>query len=484
MKGDKFWLGDPKASHENVVTSKKAKGKGKSAAAEPSEVDESQVGDALSENSPPTSGDSVMSTLPPMIRVPGAQAKKRKTSGPTPDTAPDPMRETTPTPDQAEPATQVDRRESPREVMDAPKLPSPLTTTEDPDAVFITGSGFSKPAATVLSKHVASSSQAIPESRLSKAKLSNYANLEFKELCSGFANRVEASYEMEKNLLKMLNNKHEEHLAQTESALGDLRKNLAGQQDARAKSEEKCQLALTELVKLKAELNEAQAEQNAALKRAEKAEATLATVQQERSGLKRHISNMTQAVFEQYTAKVLTVKAVMGAKEPITSIKKILGCLSTIPPQIGELTRSAVRKGVLTALSRCLAYAPEINLKEVAVGFPQLKDDGSEFVEEDYQKVVKDSRLAATQLAASLDLTKYQAAYDSRNKKVSPPTFVTTSLTPRRPKNAFDLEANLASILTDEDDFAPLARCNWVLGDLQIEVGQSSRQDDPEALAK
>ena len=78
-----------------------------------------------------------------------------------------------------------------------------------------------------------------------------------------------------------------------------------------------------------------------------------------------------------YTGSVLTVKAVMGAKEPITSIKKMLGCLSTLPPQIGELTRSAARKGALTTLSRCLAYAPEINPEEVAAGFPQLKDDGS-----------------------------------------------------------------------------------------------------------
>ena len=46
-----------------------------------------------------------------------------------------------------------------------------------------------------------------------------------------------------------------------------------------------------------------------------------------------------------YTGSVLTVKAVMGAKEPTTSIKKMLGCLSTLPPQIGELTRSAARKG-------------------------------------------------------------------------------------------------------------------------------------------
>ncbi|KAI4968566.1 hypothetical protein ZWY2020_045896 [Hordeum vulgare] len=549
--------------------SKKTKGKGKSAAAEPSEVDESQVGDALSENednesqedsvevisvssdsspsppkparricgkvpfshpnayldpnfllkkahhtsnrktrshsgdlvsglpatnkrkpnenSPPTSGDSVMSTLPPMIRVPGAQAKKRKTSGSTPVPTSEPIKESAPiqdNPDQAEPENQMDLPESPKETMDTPKPPSPLMTREDQNAVVITGTGFSKPAATVLSKHMASSSQAIPELGLSKAKLYEYENLEFKELCSGFSSRLEASYEMEKSLLRMLENKHE--------------------QDARAKSEEKYQLALAELEKLKAELKRAQADQDATIKRAEKAEARLATMQQELSGLKRHISNMTQAVFgpraanlqedcvlmlkaiytlteQLYTGSVLTVKGVMGAKEPITSIKKVLGCLSALPPQIGELTRSAARKDVLTTLSRCLAYAPEINPEEVAAGFPQLKYNGSEFVEEDYERVVKDSRLAATQLAASLDLSKYQAAYDNKNKKVNPPTFVTTSLTPRRPKNPFDLEADLASILTDEDDFAALAKCNWVLGDLQIEVSQSSQQDDPKA---
>ena len=93
----------------------------------------------------------------------------------------------------------------------------------------------------------------------------------------------------------------QETLAQTESALGDLKKNLSDQQDARAKSEEKYQLVLAELEKLKADLKRAQADQDAATKRAEKAEARLATVQQELSGLKRHISNMTQAVFGKLT---------------------------------------------------------------------------------------------------------------------------------------------------------------------------------------
>ncbi|KAI4994116.1 hypothetical protein ZWY2020_028393 [Hordeum vulgare] len=382
-KGDKFWSRRPKkqAMKSAKPPSKKNKGKGKSAAAEPSEVDESQAGDALSEDSPPTSGDSVMSTLPPMIRVPGAQAKKRKTSGSIPDATSEPPRKATPTqedPSQNEPTIQANPPESPKGSTDVPRSPVVMATADDPDAVVITGFGFSKPAATILSKHIASPSPSLPESGASKAKLSDYAG-----------SRV-------------------------------------------ANLQDDCVL------------------------------------------MRKAIYTLTEQL---YTGSVLTVKAVIGAKEPITSIKKVLGYLSTLPPQIGELTRSAARKGVLTALSRCLAYAPEINLEEVAAGFPQLKDDGSEFVEEDYQKVVKDSRLAATQLAASLDLTKYQAAYDDKNKKISPPTFVVTNLIPRRPKNPFDWETDLASILTDEDDFASLSRRNWVLGDLQIEAGQSSRQD-------
>ena len=89
----------------------------------------------------------------------------------------------------------------------------------------------------------------------------------------------------------------QESLTQTESAFGDLKKNLTDQQDARAKSEEKCQLILSEMEKLKADLKRAQADQDALIKRAEKVEAKLDTVQQELSGLKRHISNMAQAVF-------------------------------------------------------------------------------------------------------------------------------------------------------------------------------------------
>ncbi|KAI4981573.1 hypothetical protein ZWY2020_022065 [Hordeum vulgare] len=182
-----------------------------------------------------------------------------------------------------------------------------------------------------------------------------------------------------------------------------------------------------------------------------------------------------------YTRSMLTMKAVMGNKEPIKSTKNMLGCLSMLPPQVEELKRSAACKGALTTLSRCLAYASELKPEEVVAGYPELKDDESEFTEDDYHRVVKESRAAATQLAASLDLNKYQAAYDVNNKKVTPPSFGITSVTPRRPKNPFDFEANLFVFLNDEDESVALSKCNWKFGDLQIEDGESSRQGDPEA---
>lgn len=95
----------------------------------------------------------------------------------------------------------------------------------------------------------------------------------------------------------MVKNRHEESLAQVESAFVDLKKSLADQQDARAKSEEKCQVILSEMENLKAAHKKAQADQGAAVKRAEKAEAKLEVVQQELAGLKQHISNMAHAIF-------------------------------------------------------------------------------------------------------------------------------------------------------------------------------------------
>ncbi|KAI5012467.1 hypothetical protein ZWY2020_024733 [Hordeum vulgare] len=182
-----------------------------------------------------------------------------------------------------------------------------------------------------------------------------------------------------------------------------------------------------------------------------------------------------------YTGGVLTIKAVMRTKEPVRTIKHMLSYLSTLPPQIEELKRSAARKGVLNTLSRCLAYGPELKPEEIAPGYLELKDDGPEFTKEDYHRVIIESRFSVTQLAASLDLNKYQAAYDEKKNKVTPPSYETASLVPRQPKNPFDLDMDQSLFLDDEDEFVALSECNWKLGDLQMEGGESSRQGDSEA---
>ena len=96
----------------------------------------------------------------------------------------------------------------------------------------------------------------------------------------------------------------------------------------------------------------------------------------------------------------------------------------------------------------------------------------------DYHRTIVESRYVATQLASSLDLNKYQAAYDENKKKVTPPSYETASLVPSRPKNPFDLDMDLSLFLDDEDEFVALSKCNWKLGDLRIEGGDGSRQGD------
>ncbi|KAI5000250.1 hypothetical protein ZWY2020_004839 [Hordeum vulgare] len=425
-----------------------------------------------------------MSALPPMIRVQGAQAKKRKTgelsSAPRTTEA---LGKSASVPeldeDQAAahdipvddiPDVRDDSPDNLKESADKVNPPSPLKATEDPDAVIITGTGYSTPSAVVLSKHTSKESHPSTEQDVNKFKLPKYEKLEFDQLCSGFASRLETSYEMNKSLIHLT----KESVTQTESVVADLRKNLAEQQNARSESERKYHLVLAELDRMKADNQKLErkgkADQAVILKQAEQAEGKLEAAQQELSGLKKHISNMTVAMF----GGVLTIKAVMGSKEPVKSIKNMLSYLSMLPPKIEELKRSAALKGVMNTLRWCLAYASELKPEEVVAGYPELKDDGSEFTEEDYQRVIKESRFAATRLAAGLDLNKYQAAYDDKNKKVTPPSYEITSLAPPRPKNPFDLDMDLSLFLDDEDEFVPYPSVtgNWATYKLKLERAQ------------
>src|SRR6266566_7550121 len=87
-----------------------------------------------------------------------------------------------------------------------------------------------------------------------------------------------------------------------------------------------------------------------------------------------------------YCGALCTMKAMLTEKCIPKHMKGLIELLSTLPKQVGELKRSAARQGAMAALSRCLAYAPELTTEEMMDGFPSKKVDGSDFTEIDYVK--------------------------------------------------------------------------------------------------
>ena len=151
--------------------------------------------------------------------------------------------------------------------------------------------------------------------------------------------------------------------------------------------------------------------------------------------------------------------------------------LSTLPKQLLELKRSATRQGAMAALSRCLAYAPELTTEEMAAGFPAKKVDGSDFSEANYVKCMKGSRVLASSLVNELDLTIYQAAYNAEKKRVQCPTFEARNLAPARRKQLFAPGLD-ASHFFAQAQFEALTRCNWDVDNLQIQEDEEPAKDD------
>ena len=102
-------------------------------------------------------------------------------------------------------------------------------------------------------------------------------------------------------------------------------------------------------------------------------------------------------------------------------------------------------------------------------GFPEFKIDGSEFSPTDYACYLKETRVLASQLAAELDLTKYQPAHDEENTWVSPPMFQPFDLTPPWCKHIFAPDVDPSIIIQDDAIIQALTTIEWDLNHLQIE---------------
>ena len=72
-----------------------------------------------------------------------------------------------------------------------------------------------------------------------------------------------------------------------------------------------------------------------------------------------------------------------------TLIKDTLEKLGMLPARIVELKRAAARVGALTALIRAKAWIPDLEAEDIIKGYPGIKEDGSNFDNDDLRRLTK-----------------------------------------------------------------------------------------------
>src|SRR3954463_8885557 len=137
-------------------------------------------------------------------------------------------------------------------------------------------------------------------------------------------------------------------------------------------------------------------------------------------------------------------------------IQDTLKRLSMLPARIEELKKSVARTGAINALIRAKAWVPDFDPVEAAQGYPSLKEDGSEFNEDDLRAINQAVRPLACQLVEEADLTHYQAQYNNQNKQVVAPVPEAENLTPPIHKHTYAPDTEPSSLIHDEAVFQAL----------------------------
>ena len=138
-----------------------------------------------------------------------------------------------------------------------------------------------------------------------------------------------------------------------------------------------------------------------------------------------------------YTSAQRIICTASHNEPPPTLIKESLERLSMQPAWVEELKRSAARAGALTVLTRAKAWVPDLDPVDVGNGYPCLREDGSDFNNDDLRAITREMRPLASQLAEDTDLSHYRAIYDANNKRVAAPTPDAQNLIPPIRKHTY-----------------------------------------------
>ena len=126
-----------------------------------------------------------------------------------------------------------------------------------------------------------------------------------------------------------------------------------------------------------------------------------------------------------------------------------------LPARLDELKKSAARSGALTALIRAKAWIPELEPSDIGKGYPGVKEDGSEFNNDNLWRLTREIRPLA-RLAEETDLSHYQPVYDVDQKRYPAPTYDVEDLFPPIRKHTYAPDIDPSNLISEEAVFQAL----------------------------
>ena len=126
---------------------------------------------------------------------------------------------------------------------------------------------------------------------------------------------------------------------------------------------------------------------------------------------------------------------------------------------------------------------PDLDPADVGSGCPSIKEDGSDFDNDDLRALTKEMRPLASKLAKETDLSHYQSIYDADNKWVNAPTHDVENLILPIRKHTYAPDVEPSTLISDEAVFQALTGIDWATIDFQPlgrEEEDEPAQDDPQ----
>ena len=127
----------------------------------------------------------------------------------------------------------------------------------------------------------------------------------------------------------------------------------------------------------------------------------------------------------------------------------------------------AARAGALTALIRAKAWIPDLEAEDIIKGYPGVKEDGSDFNNDDLRRLTKQMRLAARKLADDTDLSHFQPFYNAEGKRQSADIHEVEELVPPIRRHTYAPDINPSNLIHEEAVFQALTGIDWSTVDFQ-----------------